>query len=239
MPLPTAPFNVLDTLVSGLQLFQFKPQNSSLTAIAVATATGIATKVAHGLKVGQQFIVTSLTGGTGIILNNYYWVLTAPTADTFTFAATRGGTTVIPSVAATAMAIQPVWVFETQELKRKGALEEKTMQRAVANGMSFPVRTWATSASEEYQATIQDIKRQVDMFGGQMLGRMVGTGTLWKRDIDDATNIVALVSEADFPCTCYSDGDSDIGGATETKGTLRIKSNKAGMLTFERDKNVA
>ena len=238
MPLPSAPFNVSDSLVNGLSVLAFKPANTSKTGTAVAITTGLATVVGHGLKVGMQFIVTAITGGTGVTQGNYYWCLTAPTADTFTFAATRGGATVIPSVAATAVTIQPVFVFECAKVADKGTLEEKTITRPDSKGVNWDVRSWVSKAGEEFTSEMDDIKRFLLYFNGALRGRVVGTATRWRPDIDDVSGKCAMVSETDWPCTMSSDGDQNDGDSKQTTGTLKFKSNKLGFITYTADATV-
>lgn len=238
MALPSAPFNTADSIINGLSIIAFKPANTAVTGIAVAITTGIATKTAHGLKVGQQFIVTALTGGTGITINNYYWVVSAPTADTFTFSDTRGGAPKIPTAAASAMTIQPVHVFEVASLTGKGTLEEKELMRPDSKGVMWPARTWVGKAGEEDSCEIDDVKRLLLLFNGAMRGRLSGTATKWIPDVDDVTGKCALVSESDWPCTLTTDGDQKFGGGEATKAGLKFKSNKIGYITYTADATV-
>lgn len=52
------------------------------------------TDAAHGLVAGDDFYITDLAGGTGISEDTRYFVLTAPTATSLTFSATKGGAAV-------------------------------------------------------------------------------------------------------------------------------------------------
>jgi hypothetical protein len=238
MPLPSAPFNAADSIINGLSVLQFKPANTSKTGTTIAITTGLSTAVGHGMKVNQQFILVSLTGGTGLTAGNSYWVLTAPTADTFTFAATRGGTVVAPTVAATAFVVQPVHIFELAKITGKGTLEEKTLERPDAKGVMWPVRTWVSKAGEEWTTETEEVKRALLLFNGCLRGRVVGTATRWVPDIDDASGKCALVSESDFPCTMTSDGDINDGGGEASKMGLKFKSNKLGFTTYTSDATV-
>lgn len=238
MPIPSAPFNTADSLVNGLSVLQFKPANSSKTGTAIAVTTGVATAVGHGLKVNQQFIFTALTGGTGVTTTTVYYVLTAPTADTFTFSLTRGGALVAPSVAATALTLQPVHIFEVAKLSGKGTAEEKTIERPNFQGISFKVRSWQSKGSEEWTAEIDDVKRLLPMLGNALRGYLVGTATIWSPDITDISTKCALVSETDFACVMTVDGDINTGGGENTKATLKFTSNKAGYVTWTADATV-
>lgn len=65
---------------------------SSITGVA---ATDVITATAHGFAVGDRVIFPTLTGGTGLTAATVpYFVLTVPSADTFTVSATVGGTVV-------------------------------------------------------------------------------------------------------------------------------------------------
>ena len=78
----------------------------SITLSAIATSTGIATATAaHNLIVGSPIEFNSLTGGTGVSAATVYYVVSVPSATTFTFSATLGGSAVVPSVAATAASV--------------------------------------------------------------------------------------------------------------------------------------
>lgn len=62
----------------------------SLTGITSVAGTGvITTGSAHGYKVGDQVWFNTLTGGTGIVVNTLYTVLTVPSTTTFTTTATH------------------------------------------------------------------------------------------------------------------------------------------------------
>jgi len=238
MPIPSAPFNTADSLVNGLSVLQFKPANTSKTGTAIAITTGVATATAHGLKVGQQFVLTAVTGGTGLTANSYYWVITAPTADTFTFSETRGGTLKAPSVAATAFTVQPVHVFEVAKLSGKGTAEEKTLERPNFQGISFKVRSWQAKGSEEWSAEIDDVKRLLLVLNNSLRGYLTGTATIWSPDITDISTKCALVSETDFACVLTVDGDINTGGGENTKATLKFTSNKNGYVTWTSDATV-
>lgn len=59
---------------------------------ASATPSGSTfTLASHGLIVNDEIIFTNLNGNTGVSLNTLYYVLTAPTGNTFTISASEGG----------------------------------------------------------------------------------------------------------------------------------------------------
>jgi len=72
--------------------------NKTSPALGTATiaADGTVSLTAHGLSVGDPVVFTSLTGGAvGVLLvDQLYYVATAPDADTFTVAASPGGATI-------------------------------------------------------------------------------------------------------------------------------------------------
>lgn len=62
----------------------------SLTGITSVAGTGvITTGSAHGYVVGDQVWFSAITGGTGIVVNTLYTVLTVPSTTTFTTTATH------------------------------------------------------------------------------------------------------------------------------------------------------
>jgi hypothetical protein len=65
--------------------------------VTIATP-GVFTSVGHGLAIGDRVSFTT-TGAlpTGLVAGTTYYVLTVPTADTFTVAATTGGTAIATS----------------------------------------------------------------------------------------------------------------------------------------------
>lgn len=85
--LPTLP--AVDTTANRIWLaFVWVPP--SLTGITSVAGTGvITTGSAHGYAVGDQVWFSALTGGTGIVVNTLYTVLTVPSTTTFTSTATH------------------------------------------------------------------------------------------------------------------------------------------------------
>lgn len=82
--------------VSGFGNIIEDPELDDGTATEVAVVaeadTELFTLVAHGFEVNDRVHLTVTTGGTGIA-TGYFYVKTAPSADTFTLSATRGGST--------------------------------------------------------------------------------------------------------------------------------------------------
>lgn len=76
---------------------------TSLTSITSSGST--LTKTSHGLSVNDVFVFTSLSGGAGLSLvsaGGIYYVLSVPTANTFTLGLRAGGSAITPSTALTA-----------------------------------------------------------------------------------------------------------------------------------------
>lgn len=70
------------------------------TVSSIATGTGLATtSVSHDYRIGDIVIFESLSGGSGVSTNTVYYVLTVPSAATFTFGLAVGGANLVPSVA--------------------------------------------------------------------------------------------------------------------------------------------
>lgn len=67
-----------------------------------ATTNVISTATNHGLVVGQTIRFITLTGGDGLAIATTYFVLTVPSATTFTLAATLGGAVIDFTTAITA-----------------------------------------------------------------------------------------------------------------------------------------
>lgn len=66
------------------------------TDATLVVATGVFTKVAHGLSVGNQITFSSAGTATGLATDKtLYYINTVPSADTFTIASTLGGATLI------------------------------------------------------------------------------------------------------------------------------------------------
>lgn len=89
-----------------------------------AAATELLTSVAHGLEVGDAIVFTTLTGGVGLALATVYYVVSAPSADTFTVSATPGGAAVdITTDYTTVEWSSPSYVLATLEDIRWSATE--------------------------------------------------------------------------------------------------------------------
>jgi hypothetical protein len=93
------------------------------TPTAIGTATIEAddetfTLTSHGLAVNDRIVFTAITGGAVdvIFTDTIYYVKTAPTANTFTIAATRGGTTIAFATDGGAAVHEPVALTEAMVL---------------------------------------------------------------------------------------------------------------------------
>lgn len=57
----------------------------------IVASTGVITTPAHGLAIGDQVVLGTITGTTGITAGTTYFVRTVPSSTTFTLSATSGG----------------------------------------------------------------------------------------------------------------------------------------------------
>lgn len=82
------------------ELLGFNATGSTATVTISNASPGVVTWTAHGLVVNRSVVFTT-TGGlpTGLTAGTVYYVKTVPTADTFTVAATPGGTAIVTSSA--------------------------------------------------------------------------------------------------------------------------------------------
>ncbi len=79
--------------------------DAQITGITVEADDETWTKASHGLVVGDEIKLISLTGGTGLTAGNRYFVKTVPTSSTFTVSATQGGATTTVSLDASNVVI--------------------------------------------------------------------------------------------------------------------------------------
>lgn len=97
----------VDVLRRDLQAVPTPTNTQAIFGGLVKTGTveaddNVVTSTAHGLAVDDVVRFTSLTGGTGLAVATNYWVISVPTANTFTISATKGGSAVDVTVDATA-----------------------------------------------------------------------------------------------------------------------------------------
>lgn len=85
---------------------------------------------------------------------------------------------------------------------------------------------------------MDEAKRLLEIFDGNLAGRVTGTCTMWLPDPDDATGYVALKSENDFAVTVTRDGDTKFGDGDFTKPSINIESNKQGAISWTADSAV-
>jgi hypothetical protein len=105
------------------------------TTATFANATDLWTASAHGLIVGDEVqfttVGTGATGGTGFTVDTPYWVVTVDSADTFSLAATKGGT----AITGTADSIS-TWTLKKATKIAKADLD--TLMRMMAESTSAP-----------------------------------------------------------------------------------------------------
>ena len=233
MSLPTSPFNAAKSIAAGKSVIQLK-LTPSLTGVTGVATTDLLTKTAHGLTAGRQLLYVSGTGFTGLTAGNIYYVLYVD-ANTFKLSATNGGAVFDFTVDGSAGVFQPVHVFEAMSLTSK--IEQTLGDILVpdAAGVLRKARTWLKSQVEHFPFDTFEVKRLMDVFGGAMAGRAIGTATLWIPDPDDASGMIALKSEVDFACTVTRSGDGSYGNSDASKTSIDIESNKAGMVIWTLD----
>lgn len=83
---------------------------------SIATGTGlVTTSTPHDLKIGDSIMFTALNAGTGININQIYYVTSVPSTTTYTFATSIGGANVTPSVAYTTFTMYRIlYIFRVQ-----------------------------------------------------------------------------------------------------------------------------
>jgi len=235
MPLPSAPFNVAESLYAGRSVIQLKllPAFTGVTG-ATDTLTFLA---AHNLRVGQQLQYNSGTGFTGLTASNGYFVVAAPTTTTAKISATPGGAAIAVGTSSAGV-LQPVSVFETRKVDHKDNRQFKTIDRPDVLGVVRPARKFTISGAESFIYELDEAKRLVaEIFQGALSGIREGTCTIWEPDPTDASGKVALKSDADFACDITRDGDLKFGDGDATKAQIAINSRKAGDVIFTVDGN--
>lgn len=94
MPLTIAGKNVaLDGLKAVATHEGLFSKGADITAVTAVASTGTFTKTAHGLANGDVITLSGLTGGTGFVAGDPYFVI-GSTANTFQVALTSGGAAV-------------------------------------------------------------------------------------------------------------------------------------------------
>lgn len=232
--IPPSDFQLTDTHYMALGKILLKPVNSSLTGVTAAIGS-VWTKTGHGLRKGQQVQLVSLTGGTGVTALGYYWVSTVPTADTFTLAATRKGTVIAVSVAASAAVFQPVIVLEATEIEEKSSQQTKEYKRPNGKGVTYVLRRKRVEATNDFAVPVDDVKRLPTFFNGAKTGEIDCLGTVFKPDVDDLPGFCSEVSEQDFPCRLTVDGSIKYGNGEYSKASLKVEVTKNGDLLWDTD----
>lgn len=227
MPLPVADFDVLKTLYSGRQIIALGLWGQLTT---VTSATTVVTKAAHGLALNQQLRYVSGTGFTGLTVGQFYFVVAAVAADTFSLSATKGGAAITLGTSSAGV-FERVEVFASEEITEGG---DQTMEELKLPGTDHvvrPLRSVQKEKSENFTYPTPEPRRLLAIFDGAKSGRKIGTAEIWEPDIDDGVTVCALKSEK-FPCEVTRDGDSKVGGGTFTRANLKIKSTKSSAIQW-------
>jgi len=113
-----APGASLRNYFTGIEVFSEALTNATelilkdpdLTCSSQTISSNIlTTSASHLLAIGDQIVFTAITGATGFVINTTYYVLTIPSATTFTMSATRGGSTLAISGTITATLHRYLW----------------------------------------------------------------------------------------------------------------------------------
>jgi hypothetical protein len=119
---------------------------SAVTGIAAEADDDILTKTAHGLVTGQRVKLTALTGGTGLTLNNFYYVIRL-TANTLKLATSRtlavAGTGVDVTVDGTGITLTPAenlvaFAADRRAISFLGGIPDNFDQAALASALNVP-----------------------------------------------------------------------------------------------------
>lgn len=229
--LPVDPFVVEKTLFTGKSLVVL-----TLAAQSGFTgATSTITKTSHNLNVGDQVEFVSGTGFTGLTPGTAYYVVAAPTADTFQVSATSGGTAIAVGTSTVGI-FQPVLIFGSKLLTSKLDQTIVDLKRPDADGVLRKARSVMTEQNESFTFEVDEVKRILSVFEGSLAGRITAEATLYCPDPDDDSGFVSLKSEAGFACTVTRDGDLSIGNSEFSKATFNLESNKTtGAITWTAD----
>lgn len=169
-------------------------QAPALTGSGTAADTGVVTSVEHELVVGRAIEFTTLTGGAGLSLATTYYVLTAPTDDTFTVSLTPGGTAVTIGTSYSAVAWESVaYVIAT--------LEDVSWTEAETGTKSVRVRQVSGTP-----ATLVAVTGIVDAFSDVNI-TVATTETAVPDDVD-ATELALRYEEAFTRCLDNPAGQS-------------------------------
>ena len=110
----------------------------------------------------------------------------------------------------------------------------ETQAPGASNGAAFTDRIWEKARKELLKFKTKEVKKVIALLGS-LAGAVSGTCTAWIRDPNDASAVVALMTD-DFPCTIFVDtGEEAFSGDNSTELTLVIRSRKDGAITFGSD----
>ena len=173
-------------------LFAALTVNKGATTVTLASP-GVFTKVAHGLEIGDAVFLTT-TGAlpTGMAANTTYYVMTVPTADTFTLGTTR-----------TISALTNATVVST-------AVNTSVSQSGVHTLYHAPYGVPAGDASNFY---LPDARGRV-MVGIDNMNNSVGTGGGDASRLTINNNIGGFAGEEFHTLTLAESAAHDHGGAT-------------------------
>jgi hypothetical protein len=233
MPVPLAPIDATKTLFAGHSVLMLTLV-AALTAATAAIGTDVTSASPHGLANNQAVTFVSGTGFTGLTAGTLYYA-TVVDATKFKLSATPGGAAISITAAGSAGVFQPYTVLKSKVVDHD--IDQKTEQLKAPddNGVLRTVAEVLTEQTETFKFEVLEAKRLPDWFAGGLAGQLTGkTCQIWSRDPRDASGKVALKSEA-FPCSIIRDGGLKLGDGTFSKATLKITSNKEGVVIFTPD----
>ncbi len=89
-----APTELTYDLPFGFSIAAVQTKGPDLAATIVAS-TGVFTTPTHSLAINDRVVASAIVTTTGFTINTYYYVITVPSATTFTLSATLGGSALV------------------------------------------------------------------------------------------------------------------------------------------------
>ena len=162
-PLAAADFDVEE-------VYQIDLAGKTIGDATVVAATDVWTSTAHGLVVGDHVRFTvSGAGAAGYAVDTDYWVLTVPTADTFTLGATAAAATAVDATTNSTAA----WTLERRLPSLhpfpRGWWDVSTEKPTRSTGRILRVRTvYSTDETVYYTARTKPLSASISSFPDQL-----------------------------------------------------------------------
>jgi hypothetical protein len=100
------------------------PTLTSIGTVTIAAGGVMTSSVAHGLSVGNAVQLGTITGSTGVVAGQTYWVQSVPTGTTFTLSATQGGSALSSVTAGASTALYLITGSYTLSIPNAAVLTE-------------------------------------------------------------------------------------------------------------------